>query len=76
MGAYEFIAADYDRGGALDLEDLAVLQACFSGPAVGYVGNCLKADLDHDADVDQNDFGILQRCFRGDGVPVDANCLN
>jgi hypothetical protein len=37
MGAYEFIPlipGDYDRDGDIDLDDLAVFQACVSGPGV------------------------------------------
>ena len=74
MGAYEFIAGDYDRDGDLDMDDAAVLEACLSGPAVGLVGDCLKADLDRDGDVDLTDFGVFQRCFSGAGVAVDPAC--
>jgi len=76
MGAYEFIAGDYDRDGDLDADDLAVFLACISGPAVGYAGDCLKADLDGDGDVDLVDFGIFQRCYGGANKPADPNCAN
>lgn len=65
MGAYEFMAGDYDRDGDVDADDLAAFQACVSGPMVGFSGDCLGADLDRDGDVDNGDFGVFQRCFRG-----------
>ena len=76
MGAYEFIAGDYDRDGDLGADDLAVFLTCISGPAVGYAGDCLKADLDHDGDVDLGDFGLFQRCYSGANKPVEPNCAN
>lgn len=74
MGAYEFIAGDYDRDGDLDFDDALVFGNCVSGSKVVYAADCLKADLDRDADVDQADFGIFQRCFSGPGQPVDPAC--
>jgi len=76
IGAYEFIAGDYDRDGDLDADDLAVFLACMSGPSVVYTGDCRKADLDGDGDVDMVDFGIFQRCYSGANNPVDPNCAN
>jgi hypothetical protein len=76
MGPYEYIAGDCDRDGDIDLADLAALQACVSGPALAYAGDCAKADLDRDGDVDQSDFGIFQRCYSGAGKPADPNSAN
>jgi predicted outer membrane repeat protein len=74
MGAYEFIAGDYDRDGDLDSADLAGFQACVSGPGVPYSGDCTKADLNHDGAVDLADFGLFQGCFSGAGKAVNPNC--
>jgi hypothetical protein len=72
MGPYEFIAGDYDRDGDVDLDDFAAFQACFSGPAVAYTGDCAKADLDTDSDVDQDDFGVFQRRYSGADRPANG----
>jgi len=76
MGAYEFIAGDFDRDSDIDGEDLAVFLACVTGAAIPSMDGCGKADLDHDGDVDQSDFGVLQRCHGGSGADVDAGCTS
>lgn len=65
MGAYEFLAGDYDRDSDVDRDDVAAFTACVSGPSVVYVGDCAAADFDHDGDADLVDFGSFQRCFCG-----------
>jgi len=65
MGAYEFIAGDYDRDGDVDKDDLNAFLGCVSGPAIPYAGNCAAADFDRDWDVDQADFGAFQKSFSG-----------
>jgi hypothetical protein len=74
MGAYEFIAGDYDRDGDLDTSDLNVFRSCISGPLVAYASGCAKADFDRDGDVDLSDFGVLQRCYSGAGRLVAPGC--
>ena len=82
------VSANLDGDCDVDAQDLAILQACQSGPAVPYnplslPANCplmpdttghISADLDHDSDVDQVDFGILQRCYTGANTAADPNC--
>ena len=65
MGAYEFIAGDYDRDGDVDKDDLTAFLGCVSGPTIPYAGNCAGADFDRDGDVDQADFGAFQKSFSG-----------
>ena len=74
MGAYEYVAGDFDRDGDIDADDLKAFAACASGPAVAYTGDCAAADFDKDGDVDQSDFGFIQRCFSGAGELVDPTC--
>jgi hypothetical protein len=75
MGAYEFIAGDFDRDGDLDGEDVVQFAACVSGPSVMYAGDCLKADTDRDGDVDLADYGVFQRCYSGAGKAVEPGCV-
>ncbi len=92
MGAYEFAPVvtnrDLTEDGYVDLDDIAVLQVCGTGPAIRYdagylpIGCLLSpdgfgriaADLDSDADVDMVDFASLQRCFSGPRKLPDPNC--
>lgn len=60
----------------VDLDDLALWEACASGPAIPVFGGCTQADLDGDGDVDQSDFGIFQRCYSGTGKPADPDCAD
>ena len=69
-----YAPADFDHDGDVDSDDLAVFQACVSGPGIAYSGDCAKADFDHDGDVDQTDYGIFLKCMSGAGVPADPNC--
>ena len=70
------VAADLDQDSDVDLDDLALLEACVSGPAMqrSPIPVCRVADLDFDGDVDQSDFGIFQRCWSGADKPADPNC--
>ena len=65
------IPFDYDGDGDVDKDDLAIFQACMTGPAVtGPPAGCTAADFaasdrDGDNDVDMRDFGKFQRCYTG-----------
>lgn len=67
---------DLDCDSDVDADDMAVLEACSTGPDIGPVsGSCVRADLDGDGDVDQKDFGILQACLRGPDELADLQCM-
>jgi hypothetical protein len=82
------IAADLNGDDHVDAADLAIFEACATGPEVPYSttslpSNCtpapdanghIAADFDADGDVDQSDFGVLQRCYSGSTQSADANC--
>lgn len=88
VAVQEGSAGDLNGNGSVDANDIALLEACATGPDVPYnpaalppsctlVPNAngrIAADLDADGDVDQEDFGILQRCYSGEGNPADPNC--
>jgi hypothetical protein len=66
---------DFDDDGDVDRDDMAVFEACGSGPGVPLIDPaCLPADLDGDHDVDQSDFGTIQRCFNGAARPGEPDC--
>ncbi len=81
---------DFNHDCQVDGDDLAIFNACATGPAVAYNPALLPAeckvsangdghippDLDHDDDVDQSDFGIFQRCYSDEGNPADPNCAD
>ncbi|MBP7936964.1 MAG: VCBS repeat-containing protein [Phycisphaerae bacterium] len=69
------IPGDFNRDGHVDLDDLAALVACFTGPEMLVPTTCKTKDFDRDGDVDQSDFGVFQRCFSGPIVPADPNCV-
>jgi hypothetical protein len=69
-------AADFDRDGDVDGDDLAVFRICGRGPNIPVPDTCRPADFDGDADVDQADFGIWQRCFSGAGVAANPHCAD
>lgn len=93
MGAYErFIEptrADFNGDGRVGADDLEVLLACATGPALPYdVGalpagcspmsiqqGVLAADFDSDHDIDSVDFAVFQRCWSG-GSPADPTCAD
>ncbi len=64
-GSVPLKAIDFDGDGDTDMDDVALLRACRSGPSVPCSAACADKDLDGDGDVDQDDFGILQRTFGG-----------
>ncbi len=72
----EWAPADFDRDLDVDLEDLAALRSCASGPAVPHnrTDLCTAADFDRDDDVDHDDFGTFQRCYSGATQAADPNC--
>ena len=80
-GCPPLIPFDFDRDGDVDTDDLKVLSACYTGPAIlGPPSGCTPdafhvADRDHDGDVDQSDFGLFQRCWSG-RQPANPNCVN
>ncbi|MBN2129687.1 MAG: VCBS repeat-containing protein [Sedimentisphaerales bacterium] len=71
-----FAPPDFDQDCDVDADDLAIFEACASGPAIPHNGTetCQQADFDSDADVDQADFAIFQRCLSGPDVPADPKC--
>jgi hypothetical protein len=70
------IPGDFDGDDDVDADDVAFLNGCSTGPALGPpTCECEIADLDDDEDVDQSDLGLLQRCISGTGNPGDENCL-
>ena len=82
--------ADFNCDGHVDADDLAILEACVTGPSIPYnpaalpsgcklapnPAGIIDADFDHDGDVDQADFGVFQRCYTGPSKPADPNCAN
>jgi hypothetical protein len=85
-----FAPADFNQDCFVDVQDLAIFQACTSGPVVLYDAQNLPpgcvlapdgsghiaADFDADGAVDQRDFGVFQRCYSGPGTVADPNCAN
>ena len=51
-----------NRDGDVDLEDLARLQASFTGSREPDFPNCERADIDRDADVDLADASLFCAC--------------
>lgn len=82
------VEADFNHDLSVDQQDLAILQACATGPAVLYdpatlTPGCeqepdsfglIAPDLDRDGDIDMDDFGILQRCMSGP-APAHPDCV-
>jgi hypothetical protein len=66
---------DLDCDSDVDQDDLALLQACASGPDIAAAPGCERADFDQDGDADQDDFAIWQRCFSGTDVLMDFSCV-
>jgi hypothetical protein len=64
MGAYEYLPADLDDDGAVDLADYALWAGCIEGPEAAPAAGCDLADLDGDGDVDLADFARLGRMMR------------
>lgn len=77
IGAYEHVPtapADFDYDFDVDGDDVAIFEACASGPGVPMAAGCGTKDLDRDGDVDQSDFGVVQRCLSGSGVEAEIHC--
>jgi hypothetical protein len=86
----QFAPADFNQDCSVDTQDLAIFEACASGPAIPYNPAALPpgctltpdgsehiaADFNGDGSVDQSDFGIFQRCYGGPGKAADPNCAN
>ncbi len=67
--------SDFDNDGDVDLEDLAHMQLCYSGPeTVQSAANCLDARLDADSDVDAADMDLFVACASGPTLLASANC--
>ncbi|GMU21253.1 MAG: hypothetical protein AMXMBFR13_13460 [Phycisphaerae bacterium] len=73
------IPGDFDCDTDVDLDDLALMDTCRSGPAIPFsaLPGCQApdADFDLDSDVDLEDFGAFQRCFSGADEPADPDCI-
>ncbi len=54
---------DINGDSNVDLEDLALLVDCLTGPAVEVAPSCIIADLTRDAKVDLHDYAKLQAAF-------------
>jgi hypothetical protein len=70
------VPGDYDHDCDVDQADYQSWEACASGPAVPYVGECSDTDFDGDLDTDQEDFAAFQRCISGEDVPGDPTCAD
>ncbi len=70
------VPPDLDQDCDVDAADLAVFEACLSGPGVLYDTGCGVADFNLDSDVDQADFGRMQGCLSGEDVTPDPTCMN
>lgn len=70
------VAADFDQDCDVDADDMALLEACASGPAIALQDGCEGRDLDGDYDVDQIDLGMAQPCFSGPGILPSPDCVH
>ena len=71
-----FAPADFDQDCDVDQDDIALFEACASGPAMPLMLGCEDKDFDSDNDTDQSDFGVMQRCLSGPNTPADLNCAD
>ena len=62
-GIFGLVACDVNGDGQGDLDDLAFLVGCMSGPGQAYEPGCEAADIDGDGDVDMTDFAMFQAAF-------------
>jgi Ca2+-binding RTX toxin-like protein len=73
------IPGDFDCDTDVDLDDLARMDTCRSGPSIPFsaLPGCQApdSDFDLDSDVDLEDFGAFQRCFSGADEPADPDCI-
>lgn len=84
------VPADHDGDRDVDADDLLLLRACHTGPAIPYdpshlPAGCMltpdgngkiDADFDDDNDVDGDDFGVYQRCYSGTNRPGNPSCAD
>lgn len=68
------VSADFNADGHVDGDDLALFEACASGPAIPLSPECQDRDLDGDGDVDQADLARFQLCYSGPDNPADIAC--
>ena len=67
--------ADLDGDLDVDVVDLLMITACFTGMGQGPPdAGCGHADLDDDGDVDADDITLYLSCQSGEGVPADPFC--
>lgn len=72
-----FVPGDFDRDGDVDMNDLAVFEACATGPAISQPSpDCVWACFDTDDDIDQADVAVFQRCLSGEKPAADPNCAS
>ena len=60
--------------GDIDMDDLALLQACLGESLTAEGGTCVNADVDADRSVNSLDVGLLRDCLSGEDVPPSASC--
>gem|GEM_PF-3311134 len=76
-GCPPFVPGDFDRDGDVDMNDLAVFEACATAPAISQPSpDCVWACFDTDDDIDQADFAVFQRCLSGEKPAADPNCAS
>ena len=75
-GCPPVVPADTDRDGDLDLDDIANVVRCLTGPASVLVDpTCRGTDTDEDDDLDLEDIAAVQPCFSGAGVAMYPGCM-
>ncbi|GMV98750.1 MAG: EF-hand domain-containing protein [Phycisphaerae bacterium] len=69
---------DTNDDAVIDENDLAVFDACFTGPAIPLADSaaieCRCLDVNGDNAIDLQDYGVFQRCYTGAGGVVDPSC--
>lgn len=84
------VPGDLDCDEDVDADDLAIFEACATGPGIPYdpenlppgcdthvsLAGILAADLDRDGDADQTDLGLIQGCMTDPDEPFDPHCAD
>ncbi len=77
LDACRTVGPDLDFDCDVDTDDLAVLEACATGPALGPPSAaCARSDFNQDGDVDMQDFACWQRCLSGAGEDPEIHCAD